>query len=210
MRTILVTGFEPFGGETVNASWEAARRLDGWRGPECVLVARMLPCVYDACVGDLIEAFERARADALIMTGQAARRGVVCVERFAHNAANPTTPDNCGVIRPKPLAGHPERLETAAPAAAVARAIRAAGVPARLSTNAGDYVCNHLYYGALRHFAAAAPGTPAIFVHLPATPEQTPPRASRARLATADAARALQAAADALFKPLSRPGQGPR
>ena len=77
LRTILVTGFEPFGGETVNASWEAARRLDGWRCGERVAVARMLPCVYGACVEDLIEAFERLKPDAVLMTGQAARRGVV-------------------------------------------------------------------------------------------------------------------------------------
>ena len=129
LRTILVTGFEPFGGETVNASWEAARRLDGWRCGERVAVARMLPCVYGACVEDLIEAFERLKPDAVLMTGQAARRGVVSVERVARNVANASTPDNRGAVRPaEGLAAGPERLEATAPAAAVARAIRGAGV----------------------------------------------------------------------------------
>ena len=201
MRTILVTGFEPFGGETANASWEAARRLDGWRCDDCVAIACMLPCVYDACVAALIETFERVRPDALLMTGQAARRGVICVERFARNAANAKTPDNRGVIRPpEARVSGPDEIETSAPAEAAARAIRAAGLPARLSTNAGNYLCNHLYYGALSHLRAAAPQTPALFLHLPATPEQTPPRASRGRLAAADAARALQAAAAALLQ----------
>ena len=205
MRTILVTGFEPFGGEAVNASWEATRGLDGWRWDDCVAVARLLPCVYDACVATLIEAFDGVRPDALMMTGQAARRGVICVERFARNLANARTPDNRGVTcPPEALAPGPGEIETWAPAAAVARAIRAAGLPARLSTHAGNYVCNHLYYGALSHLRATAPQTPALFLHLPATPEQTPPRASRGRLPAAGAARALQAAAAALLQPLSR------
>ncbi|HTR14044.1 MAG TPA: hypothetical protein VMI72_12530, partial [Roseiarcus sp.] len=74
MRTILVTGFEPFGGETVNASWEAARALDGWRSGDLVANARMLPCVYDACVAEFAEAFARLKPHAVLLTGQAARR----------------------------------------------------------------------------------------------------------------------------------------
>jgi pyroglutamyl-peptidase len=68
-----------------------------------------------------------------------------------------------------------------------------------VSTSAGDYVCNHLYYGGLRFLHARSPGTPALFLHLPATPEQTPSRASARRLAAADATRALKAAAAALL-----------
>ncbi|MGA9849510.1 MAG: peptidase C15, partial [Roseiarcus sp.] len=88
MATILVTAFEPFGGETVNASWEAAKRLEGWRCGDHVAVALMLPCVYDASVDAFAETFERLRPDAALMTGQAARRGLVCVERFARNVAS--------------------------------------------------------------------------------------------------------------------------
>ena len=73
-RTILVTGFEPFGGEAVNASWEAARKLDGWRSGEFAAVARLLPCAYDASVKELIRAIETLRPEAILMTGQAARR----------------------------------------------------------------------------------------------------------------------------------------
>ena len=98
-RTILVTGFEPFGGETVNASWEAARKLDGWRCGEFAAVARLLPCAYDASVKDLIRAIETLRPAAILMTGQAARRGVVCVERFARNLDDAAAPDNLGVLR---------------------------------------------------------------------------------------------------------------
>jgi pyroglutamyl-peptidase len=199
LASILVTGFEPFGGESINASWEAVRRLDGSRCGDCVAVARMLPCVYDACVDAFVEAFEQIRPEAVLMAGQAARRGVVCVERIARNVTSAVAPDNRGFVRnAEDRDSGPARLEATAPVDAIARAIRSAGVPVRVSTNAGGYVCNHLYYGALKYLRKASPGTPAVFVHLPATPEQTPPRGSSRRLASADATRGLQAAAVAL------------
>ena len=199
-RTVLVTGFEPFGGETVNASWEAARAIDGWRCGEAGAVALELPCVYDACVAKFIEAFERLRPEAVLMTGQAARRGVVCVESLARNVANAAAPDNRGVVGAAVASDGPALLEAIASVAAIARAIRKGGIPARVSTNAGDYVCNHLYYGALRYLRDGARATPAVFVHLPATPEQSPQRANRRRLATADAALALKAAIATMTK----------
>ncbi len=199
IRTILVTGFEPFGGETVNASWEAAQRLDGWRCGDAVAVARQLSCAYDACVGEFIEGFEQLRPEAVLMTGQAARRAVVSVESVARNVGSGSAPDNRGVLRAGEANG-PPRLEATAPAADIARAIRQTGLSARVSTNAGDYVCNHLFYGGLHHLRESAPATPVIFVHLPATPEQTPRRANARRLATADAVRALQAAIAAMTR----------
>jgi pyroglutamyl-peptidase len=192
-RTVIVTGFEPFGGETVNASWEAARSLDGWRCGDAVAVARLLPCVYGACVAEFVDAFERLRPEAVLMTGQAASRAVVSVERIARNAANADRADNRGVAGAAMKPGGPPLQATASPET-IARAIRAAGVPARASSNAGDYVCNHLFYGALSYLFEKGSRTPAVFIHLPAAPEQTPRRASRRRLATADAALALKAA----------------
>ena len=116
-RTILVTGFEPFGGETVNASWEAAQRLEGWRRGEFAAVARLLPCAYDASVIEFIRAIETLRPDAVLMTGQAARRAVVSVERFARNLDDAAAPDNRGALRRamKIADGAPERLEATAP-----------------------------------------------------------------------------------------------
>jgi pyroglutamyl-peptidase len=194
-RTILVTGFEPFGGESVNASWEAAKRLEGWRHGEFAAVARLLPCAYDASVIEFIRAFEAIRPEAVLMTGQAARRAVVSVERFARNLDDAKAPDNRGVTRRaiKIARAGPERVE-AAPAKAIADAIRKAGIPARVSNNAGAFVCNHLYFGALQYLSGHTPATRAVFVHLPATPEQTPPIASTTRLSAADAANALRAA----------------
>jgi pyroglutamyl-peptidase len=199
-RTILVTGFEPFGGEAVNASWEAARKLDGWRLGEFAAVARLLPCAYDASVKELVRAIETLKPEAVLMTGQAAQRAVVCVERFARNLDDAAAPDNLGHLRNGVAIaeGAPERLEAAAPVKAIAGAIREAGIPARVSRSAGGFVCNHLYFGALQYLRDTGRATPAVFVHLPATPGQTPPASSARRLASADAAKALRAAAAAM------------
>jgi pyroglutamyl-peptidase len=201
--TILVTGFEPFGGETVNASWEAAHRLEGWAHGQFAAVARMLPCAYDASVIEFIRAIETLRPDAVMMTGQAARRAAVSVERFARNLDDAPAPDNRGALRRavKIADGAPERLEATAPVGEIARAIREAGYPARVSTNAGGFVCNHLYFGALQHLSGLGRAIPAVFLHLPATPEQTPPRASKTRLSADAAADALRAAAAAMVGP---------
>ena len=199
-RTILVTGFEPFGGESINASWEAAKRLEGWRLGEFAAAARLLPCSYDDSVAQFLEAFETFQPEAVLMTGQAARRAVVSVERFARNLDDAVAPDNSGVTRRalKIASAEPEWFEAMAPVKAIADAIRQAGVRARVSTNAGAFVCNHLYFGALRYLMDRRRPMRAVFLHLPATPEQSPPRASATRLSSAVAADALRAAATAL------------
>jgi pyroglutamyl-peptidase len=200
-RTILVTGFEPFGGETVNASWEAAKKLDGWRHDDFAAVARLLPCAYDASVTKLIHEIETIRPDALLMTGQAARRAVVCVERFAHNLDDASAPDNHGDLRRAVRISRaaPEWLEATASASAIARAMKDAGIPARMSRNAGGFVCNHLYFGALQYLGDKRLAIPAIFVHLPVTPEQTAPGAAAKRMTPAKAAEALRGAAAAMM-----------
>lgn len=200
-RTILVTGFEPFGGETVNASWEAAKKLEGWRYGEYVAVARLLPCAYNSSVKKLIHAIETLRPEAILMTGQAARRGAVCVERFARNLDDAAAADNDGALRTalRISRAAPEWLEAAAPVSAMARAIKEAGIPARVSTNAGSFVCNHLYFGALQYLSDKRLAIPAVFVHLPVTPEQTPPGASAKRMTSALAADALRVAAAAMM-----------
>jgi pyroglutamyl-peptidase len=200
-RTILVTGFEPFGGETINASWEAAQKLEGWRHGDTVAAARLLPCAYDTSVKKLISAIETLRPDALLMTGQAARRGVICVERFARNLDDARAPDNDGVLRRalRISRAAPDWLEAAAPVRTITQAIHEAGIQARVSRNAGAFVCNHLYFGALQYLLDKRLAIPAVFVHLPVTPEQTPQGASERRLTPAEAADALRVAATVML-----------
>jgi pyroglutamyl-peptidase len=200
-RTILVTGFEPFGGETVNASWEAAQKLEGWRHGDTVAVARLLPCAYDSSVKTLISAIETLRPDALLMTGQAARRGIVCVERFARNLDDAKAPDNDGALRRglRISRAAPDWLEATVSVRTIARAINEKGIPARMSRNAGAFVCNHLYFGALQYLGEKRSAIPAVFVHLPVTPAQSPRGASEKRLTATEASDALRAAAAAML-----------
>jgi pyroglutamyl-peptidase len=159
----------------------------------------MLPCAFELCLPEFVAAFERLKPSAVVMTGQAARRGMVSVERFARRSVSVTARDNRGELGLSPASG-PDMLETTASASAVARAIRDASVAARVSTNAGDYVCNHLYYGALRYLSSQSPATAAIFIHFPATPAQSAPTASDRRLDSMSAARALEAGIQALMR----------
>ena len=194
---VLVTAFEPFGGATVNASWEAARRIDGLRCGEAVAIARLLPCAYDACVAELALMVEALRPGAVVMTGEAARRDVVCIERLARSRTHATALDNRGRLGSAAIGG-PDVVETTAPTSALVRAIQAAGIAARVSADAGEYVCNHLYYHALMRFAAAPRPIPAVFVHLPAVPGQRAGGHRPRGLETTDAARALRAAVDVM------------
>ena len=167
-------------------------------------VARLLPCAYDASVKKLVDAIETLRPDALLMTGQAARRAVVCVERFAHNLDDATAPDNDGALRRalRISRAAPEWLEATAPVRTIASAIKEAGIPARVSRNAGGFVCNHLYFGALQYLSEKRSAIPAVFVHLPVTPEQAPRGANERRLTPTEAANALRAAAAAILDEL--------
>ena len=200
-RTILITGFEPFGGETINASWEAAQKLEGWRHGKHTTAARLLPCAYEASVKELIRLIEALRPEALLMTGQAARRGVVCVERFARNLDDASAPDNDGALRRglRISRAAPDWLEATAPVRTIARAIDEKGIQARVSRTAGAFVCNHLYFGALQYLSEKRSAIPAVFVHLPVTPEQTPQGASERRLTSPEAADALRAAATVML-----------
>ena len=156
---LLVTGFGPFGKDTVNPSGLVAAKLGGL----------VLPVAAD-------EAWRRVRAEVavrrprfVLALGVAGGRAHVCVEKCAVNAAAYPIPDDDGALHHGPL---DERLPHSAarspglPAAELARAIRRSGVAARVSTDAGRYVCNHFYWHLLHGFAGRA-----AFLHVPRLPE---------------------------------------
>lgn len=168
-RTVLLTGFEPFGARTVNDSWEAVRVLDGAtvRGRR-VVVAR-LPVVYDAVEGPLRAAIERERPEVVLSFGEGTE--VVRVETVGRNAYNAKRPaDNAG--RPPPRdaiepAG-PAAVDGALPASRIVAAWGRAGIPSRASDDAGGYLCNECLYRLMRYAGPVATGVRRRgFVHLP-------------------------------------------
>ncbi|MBU0928264.1 MAG: pyroglutamyl-peptidase I [Spirochaetes bacterium] len=170
---VLITGFDPFGGEAANPAFEAVRLLpDVIAGAD---IAKLeLPTVFAACDAMLEEAVERLAPDAVLSVGQAGGRFDVSVERVAINLADGRIPDNAGdqPIDRTIREGGPDAYFATVPVKAMVRRIRAAGVPASVSYSAGSYVCNHLMYCALHYAATRRPGLRAGFIHVPFMPSQ--------------------------------------
>ena len=192
---ILVTGFEPFGGESLNPSWEACKRLPREIAGRRVETLRV-PCEFRTAIEVVAEAIERLAPDIVVSLGQAGGRSQVGVERVAINVDDARAPDNAGyqpVDEPVAENGPPAYFSTL-PVKAMVAAMRAAKVPAELSNSAGTYVCNHVMYGVL-HFLAAS-GTPgrAGFIHVPYSEEQVLDRRGVPGMAIATMARGVEAA----------------
>lgn len=170
---VLITGFEPFGGEALNPSWEVCTRL-----PQTIAGLRVetcrVPCEFRRSIEVAAEAIVRHRPKLVILLGQAGGRAHLSVERVAINVDDARQPDNAGaapVDEAIAVPGPPAYFSTL-PIKAVARAMRAAGVPAEVSNSAGTYVCNHLMYGVLHFLAASGAAGRAGFIHLPYAEEQ--------------------------------------
>lgn len=166
---ILLTGFEPFGGETVNPSWAAARSAARLLQSEGLDVQALeLPCVFGDSATLLEEALERYRPELVVCAGQAGGRPRISLERVAINCDDARIPDNAGnrpvdepVVRDGPAA-----YFTSLPVKAALAALTARNIPAEVSQTAGTYVCNHVFY-ALMHALRLRPGTRGGFVHVP-------------------------------------------
>lgn len=175
-RTILLTGFEPFGGETINPSWEAARALDGARIANHRVVALQLPCVFGQAGRVLQMALREHRPKAVICTGQAGGRVGLTPERIAINVDDARIPDNAGaqpIDQPIASSG-PAAYFTTLPNKAIVAALLARGIPADLSNSAGTFVCNHVAYALLQLLARSQqqPRPRGGFIHVPFLPEQ--------------------------------------
>lgn len=162
---ILVTGFEPFGGDQENASEQVVKRLrERAPCPGVELATAILPCTWAGAGPALLDAIAAHRPEVILSLGEAGSRTAVTPEHRAHNRGAGRIPDNAGVVRPaSPLDAGPEWLETRIDPAPLAEAIRAVGVPAQVSETAGAFLCNAAFRTLLRD--TEVPGT---FIHLPA------------------------------------------
>ena len=167
MKKLLITGFEPFGGEETNPSWEAVSRL-----PETIggftLVKRRLPVVF----GKAADLLKQETADVILCVGQAGGRSAVTPEFVGINLRHATLPDNEG-NQPKDqpiLAAGDCAYFSTLPVRAMAEAIAAEGIPATVSYSAGTYVCNDVLYSLLAH--SQGTDTRVGFIHVPYCTEQ--------------------------------------
>ena len=195
---ILMTGFDPFGGEAVNPSWEAVKLVSPPR--DCTLQKVQIPTVFGTSIQVLSQAMEQFQPDAVICVGQAGGRKAVTPERVAINLMDATIADNEGFLaQDQPICpGGENALFSTLPVKAMVSAIQQAGIPGQLSYTAGTFVCNQLLYGALRLCADRYPGTRAGFIHVPFLPEQVLQRPELPSLPLAQITAALEAAISVL------------
>lgn len=172
MKNILITGFEPFGGEALNPSWELAHGLAGEVIADARVVAVQLPCVFGAALNQLDEALLRVRPVLVLAVGQAGGRCDLSLERVAINVDDARIPDNAGAqpVDEPVVPGGPAAYFSSLPIKAMVAAMRAAGFPASVSQTAGTFVCNHVFYG-LQH-RLEGQGVPSGFMHIPYLPQQ--------------------------------------
>ena len=196
---ILVTGFDPFGGEKVNPALEAVKSLPSEiHGAEIHWVA--IPTVFYQSAEVLETAIVRYQPDAVLCIGQAGGRASLTPERVAINQDDARIPDNQGnqpIDTPIRLDGQSAYFSTL-PIKAMVQAIKEEGLPATVSNTAGTFVCNHLMYQALYLADKKFPDMRAGFMHIPYMTEQVINKPNTASMNLTDIVRGIEAAIGAI------------
>lgn len=165
---LLLTAFDPFGGEPVNPAEDAVKLIpDSLHGFEIVKVT--VPTVFGAAIDTVTAAIEKERPDVVFCIGQAGGRDSITPERVAINVNDASIPDNAGSspVDTPVFADGPAAYFSTLPIKAMAEKINAAGIRAAVSNTAGTFVCNHLMYGVLYTLDRHYPGIIGGFMHVP-------------------------------------------
>lgn len=173
--TILLTGFEPFDGETTNPSWSAVQELQRtWTGPEEIRIAE-LPVDFAVVDDALTRAIDDAQPDIVLCVGQAGGISELHVERVAINVDDARIPDNKGwqPIDEAIVEDGPAAYWSTLPIKAAVAAIREQQISAVVSQTAGTYTCNHVFYRLMHTLQGSDGAIRGGFVHVPYSPEQT-------------------------------------
>jgi pyroglutamyl-peptidase len=172
----LVTGFEAFGddpsGQGLNPSAMATMALQGQAIAGCSVVAAVLPCVFGQSVKVLKSLIKRHQPVLVMCVGQAGGRAGISIERIAVNLDDAPLPDNAGVMLrgAAVVATGPAAYFSTLPVQAMLTALQDKQVPCELSSSAGHFVCNHVFYALMHSLRSAA--LPSGFVHVPYLPDQ--------------------------------------
>jgi pyroglutamyl-peptidase len=174
-KRLLLTAFEPFGGETLNPSLEVVREIErqSWDGAHLDIIE--LPVERFHAIDMAVNYLRREVPDVVIMLGEAGRRFRVTPERVAINMDDFSIPDNAGhQPQGEPIiADGPVGYFSALPIYAIVEQLRQAHIPAAISNSAGTYLCNRLFYSVMHCIAVAQLPITAGFIHLPYMHEQT-------------------------------------
>ena len=173
-KKLLITGFDPFGGETVNPAWEAVKKLPD-RITDYTLYKLEIPTVFGLAAETVLAKAAQTQPDLILCIGQAGGRAAVTPERIAVNIRDARIPDNAGnqpggeQIAPD----GPAAYFATVPVKEMATAIENAGIAATVSNSAGAFVCNDTLYSLLHHYAHT--DVKVGFIHVPYLPEQGQP-----------------------------------
>ncbi len=173
MKTVLLTGFEPFGGDSLNSSEEILRQLHGTMIARHRVVGGLLPCVFGAAIKELKHLINLHEPLLVMAVGQAGGRAAITPERVALNVDDARIADNAGqqpVDRPVVKDG-PAAYWSTLPIKAIVHALGKRGIPAAVSQTAGTFVCNHVFYG-LMHALRDQEKIRGGLIHVPCLPEQ--------------------------------------
>ena len=196
---ILVTGFDPFGGEKVNPALEAVKSLPSViHGAEIRWVE--IPTVFYQSAEILETEIVRYQPDVVLCIGQAGGRASLTPERVAINQDDARIPDNQGnqpIDTPIRLDGEAAYFSTL-PIKAIVQAIKEVGLPATVSNTAGTFVCNHLMYQVLYLADKKFPNMRAGFMHIPYMTEQVVNKPNTASMCLRDIVRGIEVAIGAI------------
>ncbi|NLJ59870.1 MAG: pyroglutamyl-peptidase I [Firmicutes bacterium] len=174
MPRILITGFEPFGGATVNPASLAVQKLENMTRDNVQVITREIPTVFDKSPKAVQDAISELSPDAVISVGQAGGTPGIRVERVALNLSDARIPDNEGNCPSDSLivpAG-PVAYWATIPARELVDAITKQGIPAFISYSAGTFVCNHVFYSTCHFVAVENMPIKVGFIHVPYLPCQ--------------------------------------
>lgn len=199
-KKLLLTGFDPFGGETVNPAFEAIRLLpEELAGFEIWKLE--IPTEFIRSSEVLTQAVRERKPDVVICVGQAGGRAAVTPERVAINLMDARIPDNAGLcpVEQPIVPNGPAAYFSTLPLREMVEKIRQAGLPAELSNTAGTYVCNRLFYSLMHLTAQEYPQMRGGFVHVPYAVQQLAGKpAGTPAMRLEDIARALRCCIKAL------------
>lgn len=174
MRKILITGFDPFGGEKVNPALEAIKKLKDKNIEGVELYTKEIPTVFYKAFEVLEEAIEEIKPEVVICVGQAGGRSGITVERVGINVIDARIPDNEGnkpVDEPIHNGGAAAYFSTI-PIKKIVENIKKECIPASVSNTAGTFVCNYLLYSLMRIISSKYTDIKGGFIHIPYLPEQ--------------------------------------
>ena len=171
MKRLLITGFDPFGGERINPSWEAVKDLPDRIG-DLQITKVEIPTVFGLAAEKVLAAASELAPDVVLCIGQAGGRGAVTPEVIGINLREARIPDNSGnqPVNTPVIPDGPAAYFATVPVREMVEAIRSEDIPAALSYSAGAFVCNDVLYTLLHHFHGT--GTRVGFIHVPFLPQQ--------------------------------------